>query len=111
MPDFSEVSDDIHVIAANFILGAIFLALLMDVNIFNSTLEEHWDEVRRWIGIDRIAGASWGLTNLWNRPAGVVLFVAISALLYAMLRRVLGRLELRLEGPDTFVRALLPGCA
>jgi ribosomal protein S18 acetylase RimI-like enzyme len=29
----------------------------------------------------------------------------------ALLRRVLGRLELRLEGPDTFVRALLPGCA
>ncbi len=28
----------------------------------------------------------------------------------ALLRRVLGRLELRLEGPDTFVRALLPGC-
>ena len=29
----------------------------------------------------------------------------------ALLRRVLGRLELRLEGPDTFVRALLPGCS
>jgi ribosomal protein S18 acetylase RimI-like enzyme len=29
----------------------------------------------------------------------------------ALLRRVLGRLEVRLEGPDTFVRALLPGCA
>jgi ribosomal protein S18 acetylase RimI-like enzyme len=29
----------------------------------------------------------------------------------ALLRRVLGRLELRMEGPDTFVRALLPGCA
>jgi len=30
---------------------------------------------------------------------------------FALLRRVLGRLELRMEGPDTFVRALLPGCA
>ena len=29
----------------------------------------------------------------------------------ALLRRVLGRLELRLEGPDMLVRALLPGCA
>jgi ribosomal protein S18 acetylase RimI-like enzyme len=29
----------------------------------------------------------------------------------ALLRRVLGRLELRWEGPDMFVRALLPGCA
>jgi ribosomal protein S18 acetylase RimI-like enzyme len=29
----------------------------------------------------------------------------------ALLRRVLGRLELRFEGPDLFVRALLPGFA
>ena len=29
----------------------------------------------------------------------------------ALLRRVLGRLELRMEGPDMFVRALLPGCS
>jgi len=29
----------------------------------------------------------------------------------ALLRRVLGRVELRLEGPDMIVRALLPGCA
>ena len=28
----------------------------------------------------------------------------------ALLRRVLGRVELRWEGPDTFVRAALPGC-
>jgi ribosomal protein S18 acetylase RimI-like enzyme len=28
----------------------------------------------------------------------------------ALLRRVLGRLELRLEGPDVLVRAPLPGC-
>jgi ribosomal protein S18 acetylase RimI-like enzyme len=29
----------------------------------------------------------------------------------ALLRRVLGRLELRLEGPELLVRALLPGCS
>jgi hypothetical protein len=82
----AEVSRDPLVLAEGVALAvAIVFLMPFPAQLFNSTLEEHWDEVRRWIGIDRIAGASWGLTNLWNRPAGVVLFVAISALLYAML--------------------------
>jgi ribosomal protein S18 acetylase RimI-like enzyme len=47
------------------------------------------------------------------RAAGIVEITALvrsdNPAALAVLRRVLGRLEFRLDGPETFVRALLPG--
>ena len=61
-----------------------------------------------------IGSALAGLLVADARAAGICEVTALvrsdNAAAIALLRRVLGRLELRWEGPDMFVRALLPGC-
>jgi ribosomal protein S18 acetylase RimI-like enzyme len=62
-----------------------------------------------------IGSALAGLLVADARAAGICEVTALvrsdNPAAIALLRRVLGRLELRWEGPDMFVRALLPGCA
>jgi ribosomal protein S18 acetylase RimI-like enzyme len=62
-----------------------------------------------------IGSALAGLLVADARAAGICEVTALlrsdNPAAIALLRRVLGRLELRLEGPDVVVRALLPGCA
>jgi ribosomal protein S18 acetylase RimI-like enzyme len=62
-----------------------------------------------------IGSALTGLLVVHARAAGICEVTALvrsdNPAAIALLRRVLGRLELRIEGPELLVRAVLPGCA
>ena len=62
-----------------------------------------------------IGSALTGLLVVDARAAGICEVTALvrsdNPVALALLRRVLGRLELRMEGPELLVRALLPGCS
>jgi hypothetical protein len=77
----SEVSSDPVVVVESAILAlAIVLLMPFPATLFNSTLEEHYDEVRGWFPrLPLSVGSFWGS---W---AGVAAFIALSALLYAFL--------------------------
>lgn len=74
-------------------LAIALLALLLvpfPAQLFNSTLEEHHDEVRGWFRWFRLPRAFRGGADLWRSPLGVALFILIGAVLYALLDPGLG---------------------
>lgn len=76
-----DVSTDVVVIAQSALLAlAIVLLMPFPAALFNSTLEEHYDEVRGWF--PRLPG---GVGAFWGSWPGVAAFVVVSALLYGFL--------------------------
>jgi hypothetical protein len=66
---------------------AALLVFLMPFpsQLFNSTLENHEDEVRRWFRLDRIGAVAGGIGAFWTSWPGVGLFTLLAALLYGFL--------------------------
>jgi len=76
-----EVSTDPLILAQSALLALVIVLLMpFPASLFNSTLEEHYDEVRGWF--PRLPR---GLGTFWGSWLGVAAFVAISALLYGFL--------------------------
>ena len=70
---------------------ALLLLLFMGFTseLFNSTLESHYDEVAGWLRIGR--GGRWHrLVQLWSGPLGIGLFLVLGALVYAALDPTFG---------------------
>jgi hypothetical protein len=83
VPAPADLNLDPVVIATSVALTAGVLFLVpFPAEVFNNTLAEHHDEIRRWFRRRRSASLS---KTLWDRPAGVALFVVASALLYGFL--------------------------
>jgi hypothetical protein len=78
-----QVSTDVSILAESAAL-ALLIVLLMPfpAQLFNSTLEAHYDEVRGWFPRIRLPFARG---EFWKSAPGVGLFLAASALLYALL--------------------------
>ncbi len=83
-----QVSTDVAILAESAAL-ALLIVLLMPfpAQLFNSTLEAHYDEVRGWFPRFSLP---FGRGDFWKSPIGVGLFLAASALLYAFLDPGLG---------------------
>jgi hypothetical protein len=68
---------------------AILILLLMPfpAQLFNSTVEEHHDEIHGWFApLTRgLRSVGSGIGAFWRSPVGIVSFLVASALLYALL--------------------------
>jgi hypothetical protein len=69
---------------------ALLLLLFMGFagELFNSTLESNYDEVAGWFGA--LAVPVGGLARLWRGPMGLLVFMALGTLVYALLDPGLG---------------------
>lgn len=70
--------------------AAIVLLMPFPGQLFNSTLEEHEDEVRRWLRLDRGRGAASRIGAFWASWPGIAIFAAAAALLYGFLDPTFG---------------------
>ncbi len=100
-----EVSTDPIVLLQSAAL-ALLVVLLMPFpgQLFNSTLEAHEDEVRRWFRLDRIGSAVGRSAGFWTTRPGVATFVVLATLLYGFLDPGFGLNE---ASAPTFVGILL----
>jgi hypothetical protein len=80
--------------------GLIVLLMPFPAQLFNSTLETHYATVRRWFRLDKISQAAGRVSGFWDSFVGIVLFVLLSAVIYALLDPSLG---LDLRGAATIV--------
>ena len=110
----ANVGPDHHVLVASVDGDPDPVAIARLVRFNGGTAEIAFEVADAYQGLG-IGSALAGLLVADARAAGICEVTALvrsdNRAALALLRRVLGRLELRLEGPDTFVRALLPGCA
>ena len=86
--DPARVTMDPLTVAQSALLTLAVLFLMpFPAQLFNSTLEEHAEEVRGWfapmVGFAR--GVGRGLAGFWNTPFGIAAFLLVSASLYALL--------------------------
>jgi hypothetical protein len=86
VPSPARVSTDPIVVLQSAALAALLVFLMpFPSQLFNSTLEEHEDEVRRWLRLDRLGAAARGVGAFWASWPGVALFTLLAALLYGFL--------------------------
>ena len=86
VPTPSEVSTDPVVLLQSAALAALLVFLMpFPSQLFNSTLDTHEDEVRRWFRLDRIGAVAGGIGAFWASWPGVALFTLLAALLYGFL--------------------------
>ncbi len=86
IPTPSQVSTEPLVVAQSLGLAALIVLLMpFPAQLFNSTLEEHYGEVRRWFRLDRLEKSAGAFGGFWNSALGIIVFVAVAALIYALL--------------------------
>ena len=86
VPAPSEVSTDPIVLLQSGLLAALLVFLMpFPGQLFNSTLEAHEDEMRRWFRLDRLAAVGAGVGAFWSSWPGVAIFTGLAALLYGFL--------------------------
>jgi hypothetical protein len=86
IPEPAQVSTDPTVLLQSAALAALLVFLMpFPSQLFNSTLETHESEVRRWLRLDRIGAAVAGIGAFWSSWLGVLTFTALAALLYGFL--------------------------
>jgi hypothetical protein len=105
VPKPAELSTDPVVLLQSAGLAALLVFLMpFPSQLFNSTLETHEEEVRRWFRLDRIAAVVGGIGAFWASWAGVGLFTVLAAVLYGFLDPTFG---LHLRSLATFLGMLL----
>ncbi len=86
VPTVGEISTDPIVLLQSAMLAALLVFLMpFPSQLFNSTLETHEDEVRRWFRLDRLGSAAAGIGAFWASWPGVAAFTVLAALLYGFL--------------------------
>ncbi len=88
----ASVSRDPLTIVESVLLALLVVALMpFPAQLFNSTLEEHYDEVRGWFRLrPRDAGPPPERRDPWSTPIGIVGFLVLSGLLYGLLDPTFG---------------------
>ncbi|MCV0402523.1 MAG: hypothetical protein K5924_02305 [Chloroflexi bacterium] len=105
VPAVSEISTDPIVLLQSALLAALLVFLMpFPSQLFNSTLETHEDEVRRWFRLDRLGVVAGGIGAFWASWPGVAIFTLLAALLYGFLDPGFG---MGLGSLATFVGMLL----
>lgn len=91
VPTIGEVSTDPAVLLQSAALAALIVFLMpFPSQLFNSTLEAHEDEVKRWFRLDRLGPVAGGIGAFWASWPGVVLFTLLAALLFSFLDPTFG---------------------
>lgn len=86
IPKPAEISTDPIVLLQSAGLAALLVFLMpFPSQLFNSTLESHEDEVRRWLRLDRVGSAVAGIGAFWASRPGVIAFTLLAAVLYGFL--------------------------
>lgn len=86
-----DVPLNLPAIVQGLVVAALALLLIpFPSQLFNSTLEANYDEVRGWFGWLRRPKALARVRGLWSSPPGIALFLALSSLLYALLNPTFG---------------------
>ncbi len=86
VPTVGEISTDPIVLLQSAMLAALLVFLMpFPSQLFNSTLETHEDEVRRWFRLDRLGAVAGGIGAFWASWPGVGVFTLLAALLYGFL--------------------------
>jgi hypothetical protein len=86
VPTPGDVSTDGGLVLTNLVLALLMLLLVFPAELFNATLEEHYDEVTRWLRgprsvLERVTSSLSGR----GRWFGFVVVTAATAVLYAFL--------------------------
>jgi magnesium-transporting ATPase (P-type) len=83
VPSITDLNLDPIVVATSLAVtaGVVFL-VPFPAEMFNNTLVNHHEEIRRWFRRRRENNEA---RRFWDRPAGLVVFVVISALLFGFL--------------------------
>ena len=82
VPAPSEVSTDPVTLLQSAALAALLVFLMpFPSQLFNSSLETHEDEVRRWFRLDRQPAVAGSIGAFWASWPGVALFTFLAALL------------------------------
>jgi hypothetical protein len=92
VPAPTEVSLEIGPLVQSALLALVFVLLMpFPATLFNSTLEEHYEEVRGWFPRLRTPfRLPGGGGSFWSSPIGVGTFVVISAVVYGFLNPGIG---------------------
>ena len=91
IPTPGEMATDPLVLLQSAALAALLVFLMpFPSQLFNSTLEAHEDEVRRWFRLDRLGPVAAGIGAFWASWPGVAAFTVVAALLYGFLDPVFG---------------------
>jgi hypothetical protein len=86
VPAPGEISTDPIVLLQSALLAALLVFLMpFPSQLFNSTLEAHEDEVRRWFRLDRVGAIGAGLGAFWGSWPGVAIFTVLATVLYGFL--------------------------
>lgn len=86
VPPPSMVSADPLVLAQSLALAGLLVLLMpFPAQLFNSTLETHYTTVRRWLRLDALQAAAGRFGGFWDRFIGILLFVLLAAVIYALL--------------------------
>ena len=81
-----QISTDPIIVLQSAALAALLVFLMpFPGQLFNSTLEAHEDEVRRWFRLDRIGSAISGIGAFWASWPGVIAFTLLATVLYGFL--------------------------
>ncbi len=91
VPTVAEVSTDPVVLLQSAALAGLLVFLMpFPSQLFNSTLETHEEEVKRWLGLDRLGAAAGRLGDFWGSWAGVLTFTMLATLLFSFLDPTFG---------------------
>ena len=91
IPAPAAVSTDPIVIVESLALAALVVLLMpFPAQLFNSTLETHYAEVRRWFRLDAMQKAAGRFGGFWESAVGLLLFILLSAVIYGLLDPGLG---------------------
>lgn len=86
VPPPNVVSNEPLIIAQSLALAALIVLLMpFPAQLFNSTLETHYKTVRRWFRLDALQRAAGRLGGFWDSLIGILLFVLLAAVIYALL--------------------------
>lgn len=86
VPPPGQVSSEPLIIAQSLALaGLIVLLMPFPAQLFNSTLETHYATVRRWFRLDALQRSTGRLSGFWESLVGVLVFVLLAAVIYALL--------------------------
>lgn len=91
IPPPAAVSTDPIVVVESLALAALVVLLMpFPAQLFNSTLETHYAEVRRWFRLDAMQKAAGRFGGFWESAAGLLLFILLASIIYGLLDPGLG---------------------
>jgi hypothetical protein len=86
VPAIDDVSTDGELLLTNLAVAVLMLLLVFPAELFNATLEEHYDEVTRWLaGPRRLLERVNGWLAQRGAQVGFAIVTAATAVLYAFL--------------------------